>query len=210
MPCSTSTFRRTIFHLKLVISLNLPTELQGLYTKLIESWLVFMYFFLKMNLAYYIFMIKYVLLFQVWNKAGCPRQCTGSLLFSIFSLHSNLKLFFIVWTQLFLGVLYCCHAVLNPSRVKSFMDGSRARMFIFIFILALFQELFHKSKNDALAALADENAKLLKCQSFLEEKLGKSFVGFSLHQTLEDLIQASLFIIIVFSSNAYLSWFRWN
>ena len=51
------------------------------------------------------------------------------------------------------------------------------------------QELFHKSKNDSLASLAEENSRLLKSQSFMEEKLGKSFVGLSLHQTLEDLIQ---------------------
>jgi hypothetical protein len=61
-----------------------------------------------------------------------------------------------------------------------------------MFRLKLFQELFHKSKNDALASLVEENAKLLKSQSFLEEKLGKSFVGLSLHQTLEDLIQVTI------------------
>lgn len=59
-----------------------------------------------------------------------------------------------------------------------------------------FQELLHKSKADGLASLVEENSRLLKSQTFLEEKLGKSFVGLSLHQTLEDLIQVQFCFVL--------------
>ena len=55
-------------------------------------------------------------------------------------------------------------------------------------ILVNVQELFKKAKNEPLATLAEDHYKLLKTQANLEEKSGKSFVGLTLHQTLEDLV----------------------
>ena len=55
-------------------------------------------------------------------------------------------------------------------------------------ILINVQELFKKAKNEPLAALAEDHHKLLKTQRNLEEKMGKDFVGLTLHQTLEDLV----------------------
>ena len=62
------------------------------------------------------------------------------------------------------------------------------------------QELFMKSvspagvtnstKGETYAAFAEEQHRLLKCQTMLEEKLpGKSFIGLSLHSTLADLVR---------------------
>ena len=51
------------------------------------------------------------------------------------------------------------------------------------------QELFKKAKTEPLAALAEDHHRLLKAQSNLEEKLGRTFLGQTLHQTMSDLIQ---------------------
>lgn len=56
-------------------------------------------------------------------------------------------------------------------------------------ILVNVQELFKKAKAEPFVALAEDHHKLLKAQNALEEKLGKNFVGLTLHQTLCDLIQ---------------------
>ena len=56
-------------------------------------------------------------------------------------------------------------------------------------ILVNVQDLFKKAKDEPIAALAQDHYKLLKAQVTLEEKLGKSFVGLTLHQTLADLLQ---------------------
>ena len=48
----------------------------------------------------------------------------------------------------------------------------------------------NKDKDDAYASLAEEQYRLLKCQAMLEDKLpGKSFVGLTLHSTLDDLVR---------------------
>ena len=61
------------------------------------------------------------------------------------------------------------------------------------------QELFNKSgsqvgtsssKGDIFASFAEEQYRLLKCQTMLEEKLpGKTFIGLTLHSTLADLVR---------------------
>ena len=56
-------------------------------------------------------------------------------------------------------------------------------------ILVNVQDLFKKAKEEPYANLAEDHYKLLKAQGVLEERLGKSFVGLTLHQTLSDLIQ---------------------
>jgi len=51
------------------------------------------------------------------------------------------------------------------------------------------QEQFKKGKEDFQLAICEENHKLIKYQSMLEEKLGKLYVNLSVHQTLVQLLQ---------------------
>ncbi len=53
----------------------------------------------------------------------------------------------------------------------------------------MFKDLFAKSKSEAQGSLVEDNIKLLKAQNNLEEKLGKEFLGLTLHQTIELLIE---------------------
>ena len=52
------------------------------------------------------------------------------------------------------------------------------------------QTKFKNANAEPLEALAKDHHMLLKSQVQLQEKLGKDFVGLTLHQTLSDLIQA--------------------
>ena len=51
------------------------------------------------------------------------------------------------------------------------------------------QTKFKNANAEPLEALAKDHHMLLKSQVQLQEKLGKDFVGLTLHQTLSDLIQ---------------------
>ena len=51
------------------------------------------------------------------------------------------------------------------------------------------QDQFKRCREDFNAAVADENHRLLKYQSGLEEKFGKPYISLSLHQTLVKLIE---------------------
>merc|ERR1712127_857977 len=51
------------------------------------------------------------------------------------------------------------------------------------------QEQFRKSREEFHLSVAEENHKLIKYQSMLEEKLGKLYVNLSLHQTMDHLLQ---------------------
>jgi len=51
------------------------------------------------------------------------------------------------------------------------------------------QQHFKRGKEELSLAMCEENFKLIKYQSMLEEKLGKLYVNLSLHQTLTQLLQ---------------------
>ena len=73
---------------------------------------------------------------------------------------------------------------------SSYSDSySMARLETRLAHLVTATERFKRGRDDFQSAVSDENYKLLKYQSGLEEKFGKSFVNLSLHETLRKLLQ---------------------
>ena len=72
----------------------------------------------------------------------------------------------------------------------SFSDSySMARLETRLAHLVTAMEKFKRGRDDFQASVTDENYRLLKYQSGLEEKFGKVFLNLSLHQTLRKLLE---------------------